>query len=191
MSGRWEATLLPLLALECGCAMTIRPPRDVAEPTTVYIADYAQHASILLPREDGSFAEYAYGEWDWFALNHETVLDALRILLIPSRGTLGTRSLPACDNAESLRTRMGFEAVHSLRVDRPVAARLLKTLDEQFAAWRDTQIYNSQEQMTFVHSPRVYWMLWNCNTAVAAWVEQLGCEVSGCRLFADIQLDRR
>ena len=51
-SRAWITPLL--LAQTCGCTMVVRPPADVREPATVYIADYHQHASLLLPRDEGT-----------------------------------------------------------------------------------------------------------------------------------------
>jgi hypothetical protein len=182
--------ILPLwLVVACGCTMIVRPAAEVREPATVYIADYQIHASLLLPREDGTLAEYAYGQWDWFALNREGVLDALRIAAFPSRGTLGRRTLESAEDGETLRARMGVEAVHPLTVAREQAAALLKRLDADYASKLPTEIYNPKVQMTFVHCPRLYWTGWNCNHALAAWLEELGCDVGGCRAFADFQIE--
>lgn len=184
------ACILPLLlAAASGCTMVVRPPADAREPTTVFIADYQLHASLLLPREDGTLAEYAYGQWDWFALNREGLLDALRIVTFPSRGTLGRRTLTGAEDSEALRARMGVEAVHALTVERETSAALLKRLDDEYAAELATEVYNPQEQMTFVHCRRLYWTGWNCNHALAAWLEELGCEVGGCRAFADFRIE--
>lgn len=183
------ARLLPvLLVAACGCTMVIRPPSAVPDATTVYIADYQLHASLLLPRADGTLTEYAYGEWDWFALNHEGVLDALRIAAFPARGALGRRTLAAAADADELRALMGVEAVYPVAVDPLRAAIVLRHLDDAYAAEQATEIYNPQEQMTFVRSGRLYWTGWNCNHALAAWLDELGCDVSGCRAFSNFRV---
>jgi hypothetical protein len=51
-----------------GCTTTIVPPRAPADPVSVYVTDYGRHSSILLPDPRGHLTEYAFGDWNWFAL---------------------------------------------------------------------------------------------------------------------------
>ena len=54
--------LLPLLFLSAGCAQRIRPPRDLADPVRVYVADYGYHSSLLLPSDtEGEYASVVEG----------------------------------------------------------------------------------------------------------------------------------
>lgn len=181
--------ILPFFVPLLGCAMTIRPPATTAEPATVFLADYLHHASLFLPNDDDTWCEYAYGEWEWFALNRESALDAVRISLFPSRGTLGRKTWRHLTTADQVRLLGGFEAVYELTVDARRALELRQRLEAEFDRERATRVYNSEEQMEFVHYRNTYWLGWNCNNAVAEWLEVLGCEIRGPRTFAEFRFE--
>lgn len=177
------------LLFQAGCAISIQPPRDVRDPANVFLVDYQHHASLMLPNEDGGYSEFAYGEWHWFAENHETVLDALRIALLPGQGTLGRRPWGAIQDAETLKAGMGVEAVYLIRVESLRAAALLRRLNDDFARDPSGEIFNERESMAFVPHRDTYWLNWNCNSAVAAWLEFLECRIRGVRLFANFRVE--
>src|SRR5438552_17258145 len=84
-----------LLVLFCliGCSARIQPPAHPRDPVRVFIADYGRHASILLPDDDGKFIEFAWGDFDWFAANHNGIGEALAALFWSRGSALGTRRL--------------------------------------------------------------------------------------------------
>ena len=49
----------------------------------------------------------------------------------------------------------------------------------------DTKVYNPVHQLTFVKDDETYICWNNCNHVTAAWLEELGCEVSGWACFSD------
>ncbi len=177
--------LIPL----AGCTIHIRTPEHLGNPTTVYLVDYQHHSSLMLPNEEDGFSEFAYGEWNWFAENREGVLDALRIAFLPSKGTLGRRPWCAIGDANSLEIGMGVEAVYPIHVEQLRAEALSRRLNDDFARDPSREIHNAQESMAFVPHTDTYWLGWNCNTAVAAWLEFLGCQVTGSRHFADFRIE--
>lgn len=172
-----------------GCTTTIRPPTVTREPTTVYLVDYRLHASVFLPGADGGYTEFAYGDWNWFAENRESVLDALRIVLLPGEGTLGRRAWSEIDAPEALKSRAVVQAVYPLQVERLRAEVLLRRLNDEFERERTGALFNDRENMTFVPHRDCYWLGWNCNTAASAWLEALDCEVRGPRLFAEFRIE--
>jgi hypothetical protein len=167
-----------------GCAMRITPPGGLGEPTQVFIADYGYHASLLLPRDDGYVSEFAYGQWDWFALNRDRWYNAVVLVLLPGRGTLGTRTLAGPAARETLARQCRAERLLELHVERERARSLLARLEREYESGRSTELFNSLYGMMFVHQPRTYWLHRNCNTVLADWLEELGCHVEGTRLFA-------
>jgi hypothetical protein len=169
-----------------GCAMRIAPPANPRDPVTVYIADYGYHASLLLPDEPGVFQEWAYGWWEWFALNRNRWHDALTLLLFPGRGALGQRTLPTADDGTPLLPPV--ERRLALRVEREKAAALLARLRAEYAAEVATEVYNDQLDLHLVHSRDPYWMGYNCNGAIAAWLERLGCRVGLARQVAVFEI---
>lgn len=162
--------------------MRIAPPADVCDPVTIYVADYGYHAGLLLPSESGAFHEWAYGWWEWFALNRNQWYDALPLLLFPGRGALGQRTLPAADDGTPLLPSV--ERRIALRVEREKAAALLARLRGAYAAAIATEVCNDALGLHLVHSRDLYWIGYNCNGAIAAWLEQLGCRVGIARHVA-------
>ena len=63
-----------------GCSWTVRPPAHPSSPVNVYLTDYGRHTSLILPTPDNRLAEYAFGDWDFFALGHAGFLNGIRAL---------------------------------------------------------------------------------------------------------------
>lgn len=189
MQGRVAGTgvLTALLSLGAGCAMQVEPAVRVQEPVTVCVADYGYHLSLILPNEHGGAEEFAYGWWEWFALNQDRWYNAIPLLLFPGRGALGTRTLQEPPSAVSVARRTGAQA-YELRVERAAAERLLHELRRQYESQRQTEIYNPVVDLRLVHHRDLYWFHHNCNSAVANWLEQLGVRVGGDRMSADVRV---
>jgi hypothetical protein len=182
---RWivRAVLLALvgvLAIKAGCATTVVPPAAVDDPLRVYLVDQGRHASVVLPRAEGTLVEYTYGDWEWYAENKTGFFNALNALFIPSRGALGRREIERIpDDPADLRRTLFAEEVFPLTVERGRAGRLLERLDRQYEANLGTRLYNPEYQLDFVHHPTRYHVLRNSNHMVAAWLEDLECETRG------------
>ncbi len=197
-SGINHQTRLPLFALllfvylfaATGCTMNITQPREVNEPVKVYIADYGRHASLVVPAEKGEMIEFAYGQWDWFALNRNHWWNALYLIMFPAPGTLGMRHLPGEMSDEELHSELGAETLYTLRVDRAKALTLSNDLQRVFERRSTSLVKNPTSNMDFVRSPVTYsmWME-NCNTILAEWLERLDCRVTGSRTHANFKID--
>jgi hypothetical protein len=175
------AVLHVLACLAGGCAMRISPPADIAEPVSVFIADYGIHGSLLLPRDDGNVSEYAYGHYDWFALNRDRWYNAIPILCFGGKAALGMRVIPCPPTAESLRSRLVIEGLYELSVEQSAAGAMRRQLEQLYDRCRPVrgEIYNPKVDLTFVEHPRMYTVLRNCNAELAAWLEAIGCRVIG------------
>ena len=159
----------PLLGtlLLAGCTMTVTAPSAQRDPVTVYMADYGRHSTLFLPRADGTWVEYAYGEWEWFALNNSGFLRSFPALLWPTQGTLGRR----------LKDRK--PQGHALRVEKAACVTLLAELDAAFESERDTLVYNDVMKMEFVHFHQDFSACKTCNGVMVEWRRALGCDVRG------------
>lgn len=166
--------------------MRITPPAEVKDPVTVFIADYGMHGSLILPRDDGQFREFAYGEYDWFALNHDQWYNAIPIILYPHKATLGTRMLAGPVTVEALQLQMPVESIFELRVEQAAAQAGLQQLESRYEQNKSIrgEIYNPAIGLNMVEDPKPYSMCNNCNIELAAWLEMIGCRVDGWRTDA-------
>ncbi|MBL8879130.1 MAG: hypothetical protein JNG88_08425 [Phycisphaerales bacterium] len=186
--------LVMLVALAAGCAgcgMRVTAPSCVGQPVRVILIDYGYHSSIVLSDESGKGREFAFGEYAWFAENHDGPLDVCRIALLPGSGTLGIRDYPAPLSIADVSARTMFEAAYELNVERERALLLRQQLDERYRAAMcggRAAIYNPVVDLHFVRVERVYWWAHNCNHQLAEWLEALGCEVDGCRVLAEFRI---
>lgn len=187
VKGLRRYSLLPLLL--AGCTIHVTPPAPVSEPSSVYIADYGRHSSLILPRGGGGLVEYAYGEWEWFAEGHDECVRVVPVLFWPTPGTLGHRELPHHDASAPLRIALCAERLLTLQVEARRCRELLRRLDERFAAGAARRsLYNILAAMEFVPDPDPYCICSDCNTKVADWLRELGCEVRGGGFAADFEL---
>src|SRR5437016_2299558 len=60
-----------------GCMTMVTPPTHPQHPVQVFLTDQLIHSSVLLPTDDGRYIEYAFGDWNYAALNHCWPHDAI------------------------------------------------------------------------------------------------------------------
>ena len=185
-----------------GCATHITPPKMVAEPATVYLVDYGFHSSLILPRTlgvagpaaDGNavvsggereLVEFAFGQYDWYARNLDDWWRAPVVMLFPAQACLGRRELAgvvlnaSVGGVGPLARMLGAQEVHAITVESARAAALLRRLETRCADGSAGALANPNVGMTFVSDPDNYWLFYNCNAAVAAWLRETGCQVGG------------
>ena len=179
-----------ILLATAGCVTVIRPPTPVGDPVSVVVLDYGHQSSLLLPSPEGGSVEYAYGEWDWFALNRDEWYRACPTLCCPNPGALGRRrlSIPATSAAAAgvVRCRESIE----VRVERAKVDSLLKSLDESFQKGLETRVDNALMQLEFVRYEVDYCFLVNCNHLVGRWLLELGCGLGGSACFSSFRVER-
>ena len=182
---------LVLLAL-AGCTTTVRPPSTVDDAVKIYLTDYGRHSSLLLPVDDRVFHEYAFGDWDWFALSRTTPGDAVRAMLFSRASTLGRRQLHLPNDATSsiVARRIGAARALTFHVPRDRVDALVQRLDSLFERYRNTVTYNIDSDMWFVRYDGGYWGCYNCNHVTRSWLESLGFAVSGPAVTSDFRLKR-
>lgn len=185
---RVKAVLILSLACAAGCTTTIRPPAAPKDPVVVVLVDYGHHSSLILPASGGGWVEFAFGEWDYFALNKTDLCTGMIALCCPNQGTLGRRAHAKGDAAELL-SRVRAEGLFPLTVSRERVDGLRCRLEERYHRHLETSIYSPVHDLTFVKDDETYICWNNCNHVVAAWLEELGCEVSGWACFSDFQVE--
>jgi len=180
--------------LLCGsCGMTVHEPENVSDPVSVFIADHGVHSSLLLPREDGKIAQYAYSQWHWAALDHDDWYRSPFAMVIPNTGTLGWRDFEGpcdCDCVRDRLQKLGREPpmqeLYEVRVERTEARRVLAQLDARWASQSGGSVFNEKRGMTFVRDATSYSLANTCNQEVAEWLKEMGCRVTGMAKTADI-----
>ena len=168
---------LAALGWIAGCVSTVTPPANPADPETVYLVTGACHAGVVLPDPEGGMVDFAYGDWDWYALNHDRWYHVFDTVLWPTCATLGRRRLAVRDPA-GIRSCYPGESVQGFRAARTRIDRLRGELEARFRAHQAEVVYNERWKQSFVPLGRSYWFLNNCNDVTADWLRELGCSVS-------------
>jgi hypothetical protein len=184
------------IAVVCtGCTSLITPPPiPTAKASTVYLIDYGYHTSLLLPQQSPrSFLEYAYGDWQWFALGKKGSGSGVRSMFFSSSAGLGRRTIHFDQSPTSQVVVEALQATRAVEftIDADAVNRLARELDQQYTtgAARDSH-YSPANQLTFVPSREHYWMFHNCNHETVEWLQALGCEVSGLHATSDLRVAR-
>ena len=176
--GRGGVAWIPSAALLLsGCVSVVVPPAHPVDPVEVFLSQEGIHSGLVLPRPEGGYVEYGYGDWDWYALNCDRWYHVFDTVLWPTQGALGRRSY-AARTAEELRAEARGPALDSLAVSRRDAEGLLRELDARFEATRDTEVYNEVSGMRLVQVPEGFWCCYGCADATSEWLRRLGCSVS-------------
>ena len=179
--------IAPLLAL-AGCATTVVPPEPPAAPASVFVLDYGRHTSIaFFHPSQRDLTEYAYGDWNWFALDHSKWHDVFPTLLWPTPGALGRRTLPVHGDAETIQNAIPCEQAFEIIVPAADVIRLTDQLESQFKAGIESQHFQPRYDLTFVPDDRAFHILHNCNHVTAGWLRQLGCKLRGPVMFANFK----
>lgn len=198
---------LLVLAL-AGCGMKVTPPLAPADPVTVYIGHHGIHTSLLLPREPGRYAQYSFSQWGWAAMDRDEWFRAPFALLLPGRGTLGTRDLCEVFTSDDLccctaltDCHPPMDSVYQITVSSLACRQTLAALDARWAAGNassagspsndsshECAVANAKRQLYFVPDAASYSLGHNCNTEVAQWLRDLGCTVSGPAVTSDISV---
>lgn len=179
---------IALVVVSAGCGvMRLTPPSPAGASTDVVITDYGLHAGLVLPRtptqdEPAPMGEYAFGEWEWFALGRDGWHRVPAALFVSSDGALKRRPIDAIDPASAhLSTHAGVERTITLRVERGAALALSARLDARIDASPELV---SHHDTTFARVEEQYDWTNNCNHVLARWLEELGVMVSGSRAHA-------
>ncbi|MDX6751744.1 hypothetical protein SH611_18210 [Geminicoccaceae bacterium 1502E] len=180
------AVLAPWLA---GCGTTIRPPPAPAEPARIAVLDHGRHTSLLVEDGPAGMVRWAYGDWEWYALGRTGPAQGSRALLGPSPAALGRRRLAGPLGPEAVAREVGVpvEQAFYLEVEESRLERLKARLDAIFDRAAGP-LESARFDLAFVPHPVPYSLAHNSNRVVAAWLEELGCEVEGAAVLASWRL---
>jgi hypothetical protein len=188
-SGKFRRLLvvcIALVVLISGCTTDLVPPDHPANPTAILLSDYGKHSSLLLPDPSGGpnsgMEEYAFGDWNYFALGRKNLLVGLHALVHSPQSTLGRRWLPISAGAPYANELIGAKRTQRIIVNADRVAALRHDLDLEFARHSSSELYKPEERLYFVKSDASYNLLHNCNSVTAEWLKELGVEVHGFAL---------
>jgi hypothetical protein len=167
---------------------TIAPPTAPVAPTTVYVIDYGYHGRLILPAHQGGLLQYAYGDWNYFALERQNWNNALAALLIPTQGTLGRRKFKELAELRQVLGPDWQDILLSFEVASSKALHLEESLEVRFHQNMDTSVFNPHNGLTFVKDERDYSLLHNSNHELVSWLEALDCRVEGFVALPNFQL---
>ncbi|HSU65391.1 MAG TPA: DUF2459 domain-containing protein [Tepidisphaeraceae bacterium] len=173
-------TVSLLVLLLSGCAATVYPQPTPLRPTAVYVADYGIHSSLLMPNYDGRYVEYAFGDWNFAAMNHCWPQDALGALLVSFQSALGRRyitpepgqTLPKPTHPEPHQLQVIYASDADVR-------RVVLELDARFRRSGSPAVHNSENGFDYVKDTEHYWVANNCNHLTARCLREMGCDVRG------------
>ena len=100
-----------LIFANAGCVSTIEPPSNPRQPVTVFLQSEARHKGLLLPKAEGRFVEYGFGDYDWYALEKDRWYYVFDTVLWPTKGTLGRGSARCGPSSFALRAKRAESVV--------------------------------------------------------------------------------
>lgn len=170
-----------------GCHTLVSPPREVKTPTTVWLIEhYGDHHAMLMPPVESGRA----GERDWvlltfgdervYARNGLALHHQAWALFVPTPGVMGRQDVrwDGQDQAAVVaRMHERFVRMRPIVVERHAAAKFRIRADKLFAHEADLAVYNPRNGLVFVSHPTRYGIWHTCNHQVAAWLDELGCDV--------------
>jgi hypothetical protein len=157
----------------------------------VALVDYGRHSSLILPQAEGGSVEFAYGEWNWFALNKTSVFRAIALVVWPHQGALGRRAIPAPSDPGALKPYVHCEELFAIRVGRAEVDKLLIRLEELWKAGSKEAVENPEFGLTFVKIEDDYLLCSNCNHMTARWLSELGCDLAGSACYSSFRVEAR
>ncbi|MGF1676473.1 MAG: DUF2459 domain-containing protein [Rivularia sp. (in: cyanobacteria)] len=166
---------------------TIVPPADPTEALTIYLADYGWHSRLVLPIGNGELIQYAYGDWNYFALNQQDLKNGATALFIPTQSTLGRRKFSNIVELQQIIKQQDYTLL-SLAVAQTKVTQLLQLLDQRFSQNIETSIKNPQTNLTLVKDERKYTVLHNSNHEIVEWLKALDCQIYGFVMWANFQV---
>jgi len=164
--------------LTTACTNTVVPPPEPQRPVAAFLLDHGRHASLILERGDG-MTRYAWGDWDYYALNRTGALRASGTLFGANRAGLGRKRLPGPAEQARVHRQVAVSIEAMWRIDVPWnrARRLHERLDRHFLDGRGTLTANPLYDLEFVQDTKPYNVTSNSNHRVGDWLRELGSEV--------------
>lgn len=178
--------------LLAGCAATVVPPANPADPRPAFILDHGRHATLVVVDSSNRPVRYAFGETDASVDEDFGFFRGLSALLVPDSGMLGRRVLPGAPTWRNVlaAASVDVEKMHCIAVSGERSNRLQRVLNLVFEKNLATATYDPGWNLEFVENPEDYWFGDDPNQAVENWLIELGAEVSGATTFGEWKIEQ-
>jgi hypothetical protein len=180
--------------LGAGCTWRVIPPADVRQPTYVYVSEYGRHTRLALPQENqpSLMVEYGFGDWHFYALEERGPWSAMRALFWSPASALSKRELSYYEDPEQFRRTHHAARSVKVPVDAVRAADLRQRLEHRWSELGRTAPTVQRETGAYVRQSDETYRLWrNSNHRTAAWLRELGCEVTGVTVLSSFEVEDR
>jgi hypothetical protein len=157
----------------------------------VYVVDYGWHSRLVLPDSRGGWVQYTYGDWQYFALQRQTVATALQALLWPTPGTLGRRYFASILDLEQAVRANREQALLRVTVAGAQVEALRSHLDTWFTNHLDREVLHPSSRLHFVQVEQTYTLAHNSNHELVTWLRALDCEVKGFVAWPQFRVKQR
>lgn len=167
-------SVVPLFA--AGCWKITPPPKaSIKDPVPVFVADYGEHSSVLLPQSPGVYVEYSFGDWAYAVENKDSVFNAIGALLFSFQSSFGRTFTPMEPGEPYPATIRRPASLIRIDAERDKVAAVTRELDERYQTAKTDPVYNAENQSFFVKDRQHYWLFDNCNHMTQTILRKLDC----------------
>lgn len=175
-----------------GCWTITPPPRaSIKDPVPVFVADYGEHSSVLLPQNEGVYVEYLFGDWAYAVENQDTIFHAIAALLFSPASSLGRIITPmGPEDPYPVTVRPPTRLVR-VEVEREKVKKVTRALAERYENAKTDPVYNPENQAFFVKDRTHYWLFNNCNHMTQSIMRELDCKSTGFVYISDFTVKQQ
>jgi hypothetical protein len=186
--------VLALAVLSGGCAASVYPPAKLTDPVPVYLVNYNVHSTVLFP-DHGKYVDYSFGDWNYAALHHRFINDAIGALTVSGEATFEKRVLRVDPRTGEPILNDNPGLVVRLYADREAVEKRLAELTKRFEDdvkehGNDGMMVYGDDDEIFVKDDQHYSIANNCNHVTAETLRALGFRVDGAVLSNQFHLCR-
>lgn len=174
-----------------GCRAVVEMPASPENPETVYLADNAYHAALVLPVSEDRWVRYEFGEWHYFGRNRTSLFYMIHAIAWPTDGTVGRRYIENKNHNTPLSKRLKGAHIFRLTVPRKRVRALLTNLNAPFHRKENGKVKNRERNLTVVRVNANYWFYHDSNAEVEDWLRTLGCEVYGSSFLSNWKVQKK
>ena len=178
--------LIALLLLSAVSPTVLVPPRDISDPTTVFVIDHGTHTSLAIQADSVTLIRYAYGDKRYYAERDTSLSSGASALLIPTPAVLARAELEMVSSVDGLLEQLPVvvESVYELEVESSKANDLIRKLESIYLQSDQELISVPAYGLVFATHPSDYHLLNNSSTMIASWLREMGVVTVGWGLIA-------